>query len=153
MVTPNGLIAHLFGPIEGKRHDAFMLAESGLAQKLTQYNQPNGQPYVIYGDPAYGISRNILSPFRGAQPTTEQQQFNKSMSQVRICVEWAFGKICQYFTYVDFKRNNKVLQQPIGKYYNVAALLTNCHTCLHGSPTSSYLMISPPSLESYLLNT
>ena len=36
LVTPNGLIAHLFGPIEGKRHDAFMLSESGLSSKLVQ---------------------------------------------------------------------------------------------------------------------
>ena len=30
VVTPNGLIANLFGAIEGKRHDSAMLAESGL---------------------------------------------------------------------------------------------------------------------------
>ena len=66
MVTPNGLIAHLYGPIEGKKHDAFMLAESGLSPKLARFNQPNGQPYVIYGDP-YGITRNIIAPFRRAQ--------------------------------------------------------------------------------------
>ena len=130
VVTPNGLIAHLFGPIEGRRHDAFMLAESGVTQKLAQFNQSYRQPYVIYGDPAYGVSRNILTPFRGAQLTNQQHRFNKSMSQVRVCVEWTFGKICQYFTYIDFKRNNKVLLQPIAKYYMVAALLTNCHTCL-----------------------
>ena len=123
-----------------------MLAESGLAQKLAHFNQPNGQPYVIYGDPAYGVSRNILAPFRGAQLTSQQQQFNKSMSQVRICVEWTFGKICQYFTYVDLKRNNKVLLQPIGKYYIVAALLTNCHSCMYGSLTSSFFGIPAPSL-------
>ena len=68
------MIAHLYGPIEGRRHDAFMLAESGLAQKLAHFNQPSGQPYVIYGDPAYGVSRNILAPFRGAQLTSQQQQ-------------------------------------------------------------------------------
>ena len=27
-MAPNGIIAHLFGPIEGRRHDAFMLGES-----------------------------------------------------------------------------------------------------------------------------
>ncbi|CAH3170271.1 unnamed protein product [Porites evermanni] len=35
--APNGLIAHLFGPIEGKRHDAFMLGVSGLADKLRRF--------------------------------------------------------------------------------------------------------------------
>ena len=142
----------MFGPLEGRRHDAFMLGASGLAQKLRRFQQPNGQPYVIYGDPAYGVSRNILAPFRGAQLTRQQQDFNKSMSRVRISVEWTFGKICQYFSYIDFKRNNKVLRQPVAKYYLVAALLTNCHTCLYGSLTSTFFNVDPPSLETYLAN-
>ena len=152
LVTPNGLIAHLFGPMEGKRHDAFMLSISGLTPKISRFNQPSGAPYVVYGDPAYGLMRNIMAPYRGAQLTAQQQQFNKSMSAVRISVEWTFGKICQYFTYVDLKRNNKVLLQPIGKYYAVAALLTNCHTCMYGSMTSKFFNVDPPSLESYLFN-
>ena len=95
VVTPNGLVAHMFGPIEGRRHDAFMLGASGLTEKLRRFDQPSGQPYVIYGDPAYGISRNILAPYHSSQLTPEQRDFNKSMSQVRISVEWTFGKICQ----------------------------------------------------------
>lgn len=146
------MVAHMFGPIEGRRHDAFMLGASGLIEKLQRFDQPNGQPYVIYGDPAYGISRNILAPFRSSQVTPQQHDFNKSMSQVRICVEWTFGKICQYFSYVDFKRHSKILLQPIGKYYLVAALLTNCHTCLYGSLTSRFFQVTPPQLETYLLN-
>eukprot|EP00033_Pygsuia_biforma_P007133 GCRY01008105.1.p1 GENE.GCRY01008105.1~~GCRY01008105.1.p1 ORF type:complete len:182 (+),score=4.36 GCRY01008105.1:505-1050(+) len=29
IVTPDGIISHLFGPISGRRHDAYMLAVSG----------------------------------------------------------------------------------------------------------------------------
>ena len=152
MVAPNGLIAHLFGPMEGRRHDAFMLAESGLSPKLSQFTQLNGQPFVIYGDPAYGVTQNIIAPFKGAQITPQEHAFNRSMSKVRVSVEWAFGKITQYFTYVDFKRNSKVLLQPVGKYFLVAALLTNCHTCLYGSLTTSFFKCNPPSLERYLSN-
>jgi len=36
VITPNGLICHLFGPLEGRRHDAFMLHESGLLQELAR---------------------------------------------------------------------------------------------------------------------
>ena len=49
--TPIGLIAHMFGPIEGRRHNAFILAESGLQEKLV-HMEINGDPYVVYGDPA-----------------------------------------------------------------------------------------------------
>ena len=57
--TPNGLIANMFGPLEARRHDAFMLGVSGLSDQLRNFNQPNGEPYVIYSDPAYGLSQNI----------------------------------------------------------------------------------------------
>ena len=73
----------MFGPLEGRRHDAFMLSVSGLP-----LNASNESPYVLYGDPAYGLSRNILSPFRGAQLTHQEQDFNKAMSAVRISVEY-----------------------------------------------------------------
>ena len=62
---PNGPIAHMFGPIEGRRNDAFMLGVSGLADKLQRLLTPMGEPYVIYGDPAYGLACNILAPFCG----------------------------------------------------------------------------------------
>ena len=78
--TPNGLIAHMFGPVEGRRHDAFMLGMSDLLGKLQKFNLPNGEPYVIYGDPAYGLSRNILSPFRCAHVTAGEKQVNESCS-------------------------------------------------------------------------
>ena len=76
-MTPNGLIAHMFGPVEGRRYDAFMLGMSDLLKQLQRFTLPNGEPYVIYGDPAYGLSRNILSPFCGAHLTAGEQEFNK----------------------------------------------------------------------------
>lgn len=102
--APNGLISHQFGPLEGRRHDAFMLGESGLIHILQRFRKPNGEPYIIYGDPAYGITRNILAPFRGARLTADQQEFNSQMSKVRCSVEWGFGKIIQNFVFPDFKK-------------------------------------------------
>ena len=93
-----------------------------------------------------------VSPFRSQNLTPAQQEFNKNMSAVRVTVEWAFGKILQYFPYLDFKKNQKVLLQPIGKYYLVGTPLTNCHTCLYGSPTDTFFHLDLPSLETYLSN-
>ena len=113
MVTPNGLIANSFGPVEGRRHDAFILGVSGLLPQLRKITKPDGEPYVVYGDPAYGMSAHVISPFKGAHLTQLQQQFNRLMSEVRVCVEWGFGKIIQYFAYLDFCKNLKVLLQPV----------------------------------------
>lgn len=142
----------MFGPIEGRKHDSFMLGVSGLADKLQRLQTPTGEPYVIYGDPAYGLTRNILAPFRGVRLTNDEQLLNTQISKVRKCVEWRFGKICQNFAYLDFKTNLRVLLQPVGKYYLVASIVVNCHTCLYGSQTSTYFNLEPPSLERFLSN-
>ena len=65
----------MYGPIEGRRHDAFMLAVSGVCEKLQQLEDVNGDVYVVYGDPAYGLNRNILAPFRGAALTEDEKRF------------------------------------------------------------------------------
>ena len=144
----------MYGPIPGRRHDAYMLSViSGLQSKLATITKPDRSPYVVYGDPAYGISRTILSPYRGNHLTPQQVDFNKAMSRLRVSVEWTFGKVTTYFSYLDFKRSNKVLQQPIGKFYLVAAILTNCHTCLYESLTSTFFNVQPPYLENYLSNS
>lgn len=153
MVAPNGIICHLFGPLEGRRHDAFMLAESGVLEKLEhRLNKANGDPFVIYGDPAYPVRRHILAPFRGARLTQAEQCFNEDTSAVRTSIEWGYGKIVKYFAFLDFSKNLKVLLQPVGKLNKVAALLANCHTCLYGSQTNQFFNLVPPDLETYLNN-
>ena len=142
----------MFGPIEGRRHDAFMLGVSGLPDQLRRFQTPTGEPYVVYGDPAYGLAHNIIGPFRRAPIADDEEAFNTEMSKVRTCVEWGFGKICLNFAYLDFKRSLKVLLQPVGKYYLVASILINCHTCLYGSQTSTFFNLDPPSLKTYLSN-
>ncbi len=154
VVSPNGMICHLFGPVEGRRHDALILTESSLLRILERsMDKANGEAYVLYGDPAYPVNRHILAPFRGARRLTQQEElFNKDMSCVRACVEWAFGKIVRYFAFLDFSKNLKVLLQPVGKMYTIGAILANCHTCLCGSQTGAYFGLDPPSLETYLNN-
>jgi nuclease HARBI1 len=72
------------------------------------------------------------------------------MSRVRVSVEWCFGKVVTLFPFVDFKKSPKLYLQPVGKYYFVAVLLTNMHTCVESSVTGSVFKINPPSLSEYL---
>ena len=102
--------------------------------------------------PNIGLTRNILAPYRGVRLTDDQQEFNSQMCKLRTCVECGFGKICQLFAFLDFKKNLKLLLRPISKYYLVAVILVNCHTCLYGSQTAAYFDLDPPMLETYLSN-
>lgn len=148
--APNGLIVHLFGPMEGKRHDAAMLRESNLLQILHEKMAEFGRSYCLYGDPAYPLSREIMCPYKGARVTLEQEAFNGAMSKCRMSVEWGFGDIARTFAFLDFHKNLKLFLQPVGLLYKVGALLTNCRTCLYSNQTAVYFGVAPPSLERYL---
>ena len=48
IAAPSGLVANLFGPVEGKRHDSGMLARSGVLNQLQRFSvDTNGTPYVF----------------------------------------------------------------------------------------------------------
>ena len=150
VVTPNGLISNLYGPVEGRRHDSGMLAESNLLHQLQQYaNAPNGDQLCLYGDPAYPLRVNLQAPFGGNNLTNIQNAFNTAMSNVRVTVEWLFKEILTYFAFLDFKKNLKVKLSAVGKMYITCALLTNARTCLYRSQTSNFFDLEPPLLEDY----
>lgn len=151
VVTPNGLIANLFGPVEGRRHDSGILAMSGILPQLDQVSfSPTGQAMCIYGDPAYPHRIHLQCPFaRRLNLTPAEQAFNMSMSQVRVSVEWVFGDIVNYFKFTDFKKDLKIGLSAVGKIYVVCALLRNALTCLYGNNTSAFFGVRPPTLEEY----
>ena len=149
VVTPNGLIANLCGPFEGKRHDSIMLNQSGLLDELRRVAIYNGQPLCLYGDPAYPLGIHLQAPYKGNNLTPQMELYNKSMSEVRVAVELLFGDICNYFKFIDFKRQMKVNLSPVGKIYFVCALLENARTCLYGNQVSEMFEIAPPSLNEY----
>lgn len=136
----------------GRRHDVTLLGQSGLLAFLEEwFNDAEGIPYYIYGDPAYQMSTWLMSPFRGLL-TPAQQLFNASMSSCRVTVEWGFGKIVALWPYVDYVKKQQVglSAAGVGKQYAVAGILTNCHSFFYGNSTSKFFKVSTPSLRSYL---
>ena len=127
-----------------------MLAESRFLDDLQQHAfSPAGNPMCIYGDLAYPLRLHLQAPFREMQLTPEMEEFNRSMSSVRIAVEWIFGDIINYVRFLDFKKNLKIGLSQIGKLYIVGALLRNALTCLYGNTTSKFFELDPPTLEEY----
>ena len=116
--TPNGLIANLYGPVEGKRHDSAMLAQSRVFNQLQRFPfNPHGDILCVNCDPAYPLRPQLQCPFRGARLKNIQKVWNKSMSQVRVSVEWLFGDVASYFKFLDFKKNLKICLSAVGKMY------------------------------------
>eukprot|EP00697_Spironema_sp_BW2_P005503 gnl/Spiro4/17685_TR9416_c0_g1_i1.p1 gnl/Spiro4/17685_TR9416_c0_g1~~gnl/Spiro4/17685_TR9416_c0_g1_i1.p1 ORF type:complete len:345 (-),score=71.32 gnl/Spiro4/17685_TR9416_c0_g1_i1:44-1051(-) len=150
VMLPNGIIAHLFGPLEGRWHDITLLRRSGLLDVLEGLQFAREQWWAIYGDKAYVKRPFLLSPFQGTVLTPAELQLNTTMSRLRLCVEWGFGKIASIWAFLDFEKNLKLLKQPLAQFYSVGAILTNCHTCLYGGVTSTYYDMLPPTLDEYL---
>ena len=150
VATPDGLVAFLHGPFEGRRHDSGMLRESGLLQLLEEHSfSPNGDIMCIYGDPAYSLRPHLQAPFRNAALTEEQQTWNQRMSSTRVSVEWLFGDIINYFKFLDFKKNLKIQLSSVGEMYIVCTLLKNARNYLYGSSTSNFFQVDPPNIEDY----
>ena len=90
VALPNGLIENLYGPVEGRRHDAGMLKDSGLLNDLSRAGfNTRGEVLCLYGDPAYPLRPNLMRPYcQGDVPvlTPEMEAFNTAMSSVRVSV-------------------------------------------------------------------
>ncbi|ETP15685.1 hypothetical protein F441_09609 [Phytophthora nicotianae CJ01A1] len=151
LTTPDGLIAHLYGPFPGRNHDIKLFKDSKISERIR--NDSRFQQYKIYGDQAYGNDDVLTSPYAGAvgNRSREQRQVNVSMSRVRVSMEWSYGQVTNYWTALDFKRQARVGIQPVGLMYRVGVFLTNCITCTQGGNTiSDYFGLAPPSLSVYL---
>ena len=82
-----------------------MLADSRLLNDLQAFaNSPFGNPYCIYGYPAYPLRIHLQAPFRYRVLTPQMMDFNRSMSSVRESVEWLFNDVTNYFKFLDFKK-------------------------------------------------
>lgn len=147
IALPNGLKGNIFGPVEGRKHDAGMLADSGhrndvgnLAFSLA------GQP-CVYRDPAYqGLRIHVQAPCHQGRLTQQMEDYNKAMGELRVYVEWLFGDIINSFKFLDYKKNLKIGLSNVGKMYIVCALLRNATTCLYGNRTSEFFDLEPPTL-------
>ena len=150
--APKGMIANLYGPVDGRRHDSGMLTDSNLLNELQIHSYgPTGNMLCIYGDPAYPLRPQLQAPFKGAVITPLEEEWNKSMSAVRINVEWLFGNIVNYFKFIDFKKGLKIELSAVGKMYICCALMQNARVCLYGSESNSFFDIDPVTLQDYFL--
>ena len=115
--------------LEGKKHDARMLADSGLLYLLQRHAvSPFGQPMYIYADPAYPLRLHLQMPFRNAVLTPDMQALNASISAVRVSVK------CLFFSFFSnlfiSNKNLKIGLSDVGKIY------------IYGNLTSEYLTVT-----------
>jgi hypothetical protein len=106
--APDGLMSHPAGP--GHRGDCGMYQESGLQDHLRDINRANGdveqQRLYLNGDPAYGLSYDILSAYK-AKP---RQPLNPSLKAFSAIMSGhrAAGQCMLLWSFNRFKNDLKV---------------------------------------------
>ena len=117
----------------------------------------NGIDYIIYGDSAYPITRNMASPVPKwlAPPGSAARELNYVMSRARVCTsEWWYGVQTNTFQTLDFARWQRQWLTLPALQYHVCVMLVNCRTCLNGgNRISGFFSCSPPNLEDYSLGS
>lgn len=124
--TPDGMILHAHGPVEGCRQDWYLYHCIVLDSNLTEILLIEGVQYAVFGDSGYNWRCFMEVPFQGSNLNSNQTAFNTSMSKVRITVEWVFKKVKIYFPVVDTKRKLKLWESPVGLLY-LLIIVANSH--------------------------
>ena len=155
---PNGLIGHLYGPIEGRHNDNFLLTDSNLLEMCAAHaNHPNiraDRPIhewslQIFGDPAYGLNPYLISPYTRNQQSPDEHEWNQRMAKVWIEVEHGFADITRTWPFLNAWWKQKIFASPVGTYYRVGALLSNALNCIRPNQTAQAFECEPPTLEEY----
>ena len=99
VLAPNDIIIGAYGPLDGRRLDAFML----LAPLLPQ------------------MADNTITTYRLLQ---SEEASNRVMSSCRVSVEWGFNLVTNTFQTVDFTRwNRRWMTNPSRQYHILDKLL------------------------------
>ena len=118
-------------------------------------NAQIGQEFQFwaYGDRIFNEAQYIRAAARAGRnmqvppAMREDEQILKPLRSMGA--EAPFGKILNNFRYCKYDEAQKVLLCPVAKHYLNIVFITNCHTCLYGSETSTYFNLIPPVLENF----
>ena len=91
VLTPDGILLHVYGPLEERKHDWTLYTRSGLEEQLPNCMQlQDGTYFCIYGDSGYSRRWYLYISFQGSFLSPDQSSFNEAISAVRVAVEWIF---------------------------------------------------------------
>jgi hypothetical protein len=132
IVTPDGLLACVRGPYEGKMSDWGMYKDDMDEMLHQKAFDSDGERVYVFGDKGFYLEECVIGAFRaaaGSELSEEEEIFNAYMAKERMAVEWGFEKVTSLFGFNRLPVSFKYGLSPIATYYITSVLLTNCHTC------------------------
>ena len=145
IILPDGMVAQMFGPVEGRRHDVFLLSQSRLDEHM-QLLPPDA---YVYGDQAYPLRPWLLAPFKGPNKPIPQRAWNRNMRTVRISVEHGFKVVTTLWSHLKYVPAQTIFKTAVSRHYVVCTALANMHNCLYPNQIAQHFGLQPPLLEEY----
>jgi len=124
VLTLDGLFFHLFGLVEGRRHDMTLYHESAMDATLADALIVGGEQYYLYADVAHMMRPWLQTAFEGIL-SPDQDAHSNAMKVPRTAVEWGFKDVKQVCSSLDFPRKLKIREGPVGLLYKTGALVRN----------------------------
>ncbi|CAM9982781.1 unnamed protein product [Discosporangium mesarthrocarpum] len=78
IMLPNGMFLDVCGPFSGRRHDAYLLGECQMNERLGAVQVGSPIQYKVYGDAAYPVLSHVDPVFRGANLTPAQKEYQQA---------------------------------------------------------------------------
>ena len=79
MCAPDGLIVHVFGPMEGRRHDWTLFVRSELEDQLSSALVLEGKKYCLYTERMYSERIYLQVPFQADDLPDAQRAHNAAI--------------------------------------------------------------------------
>lgn len=144
------LFLHVYAGEPGSLHDTRLFSKSDIGRKIlnNQIEFP-GDSHII-GDLAYKLSVNVMVGFKdNGNLTDAQKNFNFKLSQIRVCIENAFGILkCRF-------RRLKLIETvrlELISLLIVSACILHNHCILQGEDVNDFLEENLDMNEENMLN-
>lgn len=136
ITSPDGLMLHAAGRVEGRRHDWALYVRSGSEKQQENVCSVDGTQCYVHSDSGYNRRRTDDVPFQGANLEASARATNKKKASVRVSVQWAYMELKQYCKTVDFKRKLRIGESSVSVLYRSAILLCNMRSFLYPNAVS-----------------
>jgi hypothetical protein len=141
IVTPDGMIASVYGPCAGKVNELVMVRKSGLKNRLRVIwgsFEPENRLFLC-GDEAYKGEWGILGPFKPGphQDVVPElvEHYNPTLTSCRNVVGQGFAIVDNLREFADWMGHQKIRLSPAAAYM-VAVGFTNIYNCFRPNQAS-----------------
>ena len=146
----NGMTMFAWGGCSVRHNDLWTLDKSRFITKFRNMQIDEDFKYSVYGDSAFHWNEFLKCRHDAPQLTQQQILENKGMSSCRESIEWDYGNLKRYWSYMGNKNVLRMKNMPIAEYFLSAMILYNALVSMHGNAATLYFNLNPPTFEDWI---